>query len=848
MNSDDIRTSFIDFFVSKDHIEKESSSLIPHDPTLMLTAAGMVQFKDYFLGNKETDENRITTIQKCVRTSDIDIIGDTTRHLSFFEMLGNFSIGDYFKKDAIKYAHSYITDVLNVPENLLWYTVYKDDDEAREIWIDDIGIKEDRVQKGNEDNFWHMNIPGPCGPCTEIFYDRGDGFGDAGGPIGGSEDRYVEIWNLVFMELIQNRPYEVVGTLPSKNVDTGMGLERLAMILQKKNSIFETDLFEPIIKKICNLHNADYGVNEYVDKQIRVIADHIRATAFLVGDGVVPTNEGRGYILRRLIRRSLRSSSQLNNQNNDLTSILQIVTDIYGEQYLELNKNNSSILDLFSSEQELFYNTLQKGEVLVQNLLNKTKNITPQDAYKLYDTYGFPFELTAEIAKEKNILINKNEYDIIVESSKKESSKKSNSTMKTTNEYISTEFVGYDNIGTDALITGIDTLPSKEQIIFTDKTSLYFESGGQVSDLGYLIFDDVSYSIKRTVQMPNGAIGNIIESDINFNKDDKIHLLVEKSFREGSSKSHTAAHIVHASLRKILGETASQAGSNVEPGRLRFDFSYSKKVSEEDLASIFELSNTIIFNDTSVNVNTMNIDDAKKSGALAFFGDKYGEDVRVVDIGDHSKELCGGTHVYNSSNIGLVVLINESSIGSNLRRIEMLSGINAFEFLSETKSSFSFAANLLGVQEEKVLTKLQNVLEQYEELDNRVKSTRKDSLRLTVNQIMNTVNTIGKYKVIVEIADFYNTDEAKKITNEIINNNDINIIVIANKIDGKTLIIGATNDKIDIDISKYVNEASIKLSGGASKDPKYSVGGGPKDYDMRSLIKEIFNSLHNDLS
>ena len=848
MNSDEIRKSFIDYFVSNQHIEIKSSSLIPNDPTLLLTSAGMVQFKDYFLGNKLSKKNRLTTIQKCVRTSDIDIIGDTTRHLSFFEMLGNFSIGDYFKKDAIKYAHSYITDVLNIPEKLLWYTVYKDDDEAMGIWIDDIGISEDRIQKGYKDNFWHMNIPGPCGPCTEIFYDKGKNYGETGGPIGGSENRYVEIWNLVFMELIQNDPYEVVGTLPKKNVDTGMGLERLAMVMQNKNSIFETDLFNPIVESICKLHKVTYGDNEHIDKQIRIISDHTRATAFLLADGVVPTNEGRGYILRRLIRRSLRSSSQLNKKNNDLTTILSNICDIYSFQYQELKDNSSSIFDLYSSEQDLFYKTLSKGEVLVQNLITKNKTVTPKDAYKLYDTYGFPFELTEEIAKENNIVINKIEYDIIVKDSINESKKISKSKMKTTNDYLPTEFVGYENLDTNASVTGVDILSKIEQVIFTDKTTLYFESGGQVSDSGSLVFNDITYPIKRTIQMPNGAIGNVIEIGAKLDINDKILLHVEKSFRDASSKSHTAAHIVHASLRQVLGDTVSQAGSNVEPGRLRFDFSYSKKVSEEDLKSIFDLSNSIIFNDASVKVRNMNIEDAEEEGALAFFGDKYGNEVRVVDIGDHSKELCGGTHVHNSSNIGLVVLTNESSIGSNLRRVEMLSGINAFEFLIKAKSSFSHAASLLGVQEEKVLNKLENVLQQYEELDRKVMSSRKDIVKSIITHLQNKSKKIAKFNVIVDIADFQNTDEAKKITSELLNNLNIDLIIIVNTIDGKTLIVGSASEKIDIDVSHYVNEASVKLSGGASKDPKYSVGGGPKHYNTTELVKEIFNSLNNDLS
>ena len=848
MKSDDIRKSFIDFFVSKDHIEKKSSSLIPNDPTLLLTSAGMVQFKDYFLGNQNTNEKKLTTIQKCVRTSDIDIIGDTARHLSFFEMLGNFSIGEYFKKEAIEYAHTYVTEVLKIPENLLWYTVYKDDEEAEGIWINDIGISSKRIQKGNEDNFWHMNIPGPCGPCTEIFYDRGAKYGKAGGPIGGSEDRYVEIWNLVFMELIQDKPYEVVDSLPNKNVDTGMGLERVAMVLQKKDSIFETDLFLPIINEINLLHKTSYGKDEYIDKQTRIIADHLRATTFLLADGVVPTNENRGYILRRLIRRSLRASNQLNRKQNDLLSIVEYITKMYSNQYTELSKNTEGLLSLYSAEQDLFYKTLDKGQLIVKDLIDKNKGITPEDAYKLYDTYGFPFELTEEIARENNLSIDKEKYDIIVQNNKKISTKNKQKSMKTTNEYIETEFIGYDNLSVNGSITGVETTSKNETVIFTDKTSLYFEAGGQVSDQGNIIYNEKTYPILYTQQMPNGAIGNVIKSNDQFTINESVSLEVDKSFRTASSKSHTAAHIVHASLRKVLGEQVSQAGSNVEPGKLRFDFSYSKKVSEDDLNQIFELSNSIVFANTAVDVNTMHIDKAKEEGALAFFGDKYGDQVRVVDIGEHSKELCGGTHVDNSTSIGLVVLTNESSIGSNLRRVEMLSGFNAYEFLYKAKNSYAEVADILGVQEEKVLDKLENTLNSFEELSNKIKSGRKDVILSTIKELEGKSCKIGKFNTLVEVADFNTNDEAKTIINSIIKNTDTDLIIILNKVSGKTLIVGGTSETIEIDISKYVNEASIKLSGGASKDPNYSVGGGPNNYDTKLLAEEIFNSLSNDLN
>ena len=846
-SSEDIRKSFIQYFIQNNHIEKESSSLIPNDPSLLLTAAGMVQFKDYFLGNKTSKNNMLTTIQKCVRTSDIDIIGDSSRHLSFFEMLGNFSIGNYFKKEAIKLAHCYVTDVLNIHEDLLWYTVYKDDVEAKQILIDEIGVDENRIQKGDKDNFWHMNSPGPCGPCTEIFVDRGKSFGHDGGPIGGSEDRYIEIWNLVFMESIQDEPYQIVDELPFKNVDTGMGLERVAMILQNKSSIFETDLFSSSILEIESLHNIKYGSDSFIDKKVRIIADHLRASTFLISDGVIPTNEGRGYVLRRLIRRLLRSSSQLNSTNNDLTKIISGVVKQYSIQYPILTKNSNLIIESFNNEQELFYKTLEKGQVLVKNLLDKNNDITANDAFKLYDTYGFPFELTNEIAIENSIKIDRKKYDNIVNVNKSKSNVRKKSLMKGSTDYETTTFVGYEDLLAEVLITGISTKSSNRLVIYTDKTPLYYESGGQVSDQGALIYNKKVYPVIELIQMPNGAIGNVIKTSDLLEQGTEITLSVDASYRNGASKSHTAAHIVHSSLRKILGEEVSQAGSNVEPGKLRFDFSYSKKVNIDSLSEIFNLSNKVIFDDLQVNTNIMGIEQAKNEGALAFFGDKYGEKVRVINVGEHSKELCGGTHVKNSTNIGLVVLTNESSIGSNLRRVEMLSGFTAYEFLLSAKTSFSVAANLLGVQEDKVVSKLQDTLNQYEEISEIVKQNRKGILSSIINNLLNKGKKIGNSVVLVEIVDFHNTSEAKYTLTKIMESENISAGIIINYIDGKHIIVGASNSRSDIDISIYVREASLKVSGGASKDPNYSVGGGPGTYLIESLKEETFTSICNDI-
>ena len=729
MNSHEIRSLFIDYFNKHDHNVLKSSSLIPHDDSLLFTAAGMVPLKDYFMGNAKPPHNNLVSSQKCIRTVDIDIVGDTDRHLTFFEMLGNFSIDNYFKEDAIKLSYTFITEQLKVPKEDLWFTVYKDDTESFNIWKDTIGVPEERIQKGDKDNFWHMNIPGPCGPCSEIFIDRGPEYGAEGGPIGGGEDRYIEIWNLVFMESIQNKPYEVVDDLPSKNIDTGMGLERIAMVLQNKKSPFEIDtfknLYDELKKKIVD-RDAKYE---------RIILDHVKSSTFMISDGVIPTNEGRGYILRRIIRRAVRAIHRLSDNLISMDFLIKIVIDDYKNVYPELFKNKDKILAIFKDEEELFQRTLVKGNIELNNLLDKQDKVTENDAFYLFETFGFPFELTQEVLLESNITLDMDIFNKLFEGHRKKSSKgKKTSSSNKISGVEQCNFVGYETTSALSEVIHIEKV-EKNIAIFTKDTPFYYEAGGQVSDIGSLIHEDQTINIKELVQSQAGATGVIIDN-IEISIGDKLELRVDDSFRDGVSKSHTAAHIVHASLRNILGETVAQAGSNVEPGKLRFDFSYSSKVASEDLDNIFQMSNKVIFNNLDVNTSIKNIDEAKEEGALAFFGDKYGDEVRVVDIGDHSKELCGGTHVSNSSVVGLVVLTNESSIGSNLRRVEMLSGLTAYEFLYNAKNSFATAASLLSVQEEKAIEKLKSTINSYEELNAVLKKGRKSWINDQINSIL----------------------------------------------------------------------------------------------------------------
>ena len=829
MNSNDIRNSFLDYFESKGHKIIPSASLIPHDNSLLFTAAGMVPLKDYFLGNKDTDTPNMVSSQKCLRTIDIDIIGDTDRHLSFFEMLGNFSVGKYFKEEAIKYSYEYITEVLKVDKDKLWFTVYKTDEEAYKIWKDVIGIPDERIQRGDTDNFWHMNIPGPCGPCSEIFIDRGEEYGDDGGPIGGGEDRFIEIWNLVFMESIQEEPFNVVDELPNKNIDTGMGLERIAMVMQNKKNIFDTDLFLPLYKAL--LKNTDQSDEKYE----KIIIDHIKSSTFMISDGVVPTNEGRGYVLRRLIRRAIRAYNQLKNSAASLDYLIEIVVEIYKHSYPELDKNKDKIIKLFKKEEELFQKTLNKGIQEISTLVHNNKTVSAQDAFYLFETFGFPFELTKEIASENDIDINDNEfYKLYDEHKVKSKSEKNKDTDKFIFDVDPNVFVGYDQVNSLTKVYHVEKYENKF-IVFTENNPFYFEAGGQISDRGTISFENNSVEVIDVYQAPNGATGLIVKDDL-FSIDQEVKLEVNKSFRSGVSKSHTAAHIVHTSLRNILGDHVAQAGSNVSPGKFRFDFSHTEKVTADELDEIFTLSNNAIFNDFEVKTEIMNIDDAKNQGALAFFGDKYDDDVRVVNIGDFSKELCGGTHVHNSNDVGLIVLLQESSIGSNLRRVEMLSGKHAYEFLTSAYKSYKSVANILQVSEENVSNKLQKQLETLETYEEKIKNFRSLEIRSLIESIEDNLETINKYKVYINEVPLETSNELRNFALQIINETEVDIVLLYASINGKNSIVGATKNTISLDISTIVTEISKLYGGGASKDSDLSIGGGPNNFDTSKAL------------
>ena len=843
MNSNEIREEFLKFFEQNNHKIMPSASLIPIDETLLFTAAGMVPFKDYFLGNNKPPHTNLVSSQKCIRTVDIDIIGDTDRHLTFFEMLGNFSIGEYFKEQAIKHAYEFITKNLGINPDDLWFTVYKDDEESFNIWKDVIGVPEERIQRGDKDNFWQMNIPGPCGPCSEIFIDRGPDYGEEGGPIGGGEDRFIEIWNLVFMESIQDEPYNVVGELPAKNIDTGMGLERIAMVLQDKESPFEIDTFESIYEQLKpKIKNPN-------KKYERIILDHMKASTFMISDGVVPTNEGRGYILRRLIRRAIRAYYGLTNEIDTIEFLISPIVDVYKDHYPDLYKNIDKIKKLYTTEENLFHKTLEKGTVEINRLIQDKESFDEEKAFYLFETFGFPYELTKEIAFENNIQLNDDKY---MKKFKDHQAKSSAFKKEVSNisefDVDCNVFTGYENTNTISEVTLVLN-ENGTTTIFTEATPFYYEAGGQISDQGSIIFEDKEYTVADVVQSSSGATGLVINEDIKIQSGEKIESKVNESFRRSVSKSHTSAHIVHSSLRKILGDHVAQAGSYVAPGRFRFDFSHSEKVTQEELNEIFTLSNKNVFSDLKVDTKIMNIDEAKKEGALAFFGDKYDDDVRVVNIGNFSKELCGGTHVSNSNEIGLIVLLNESSIGSNLRRVEMLSGFEAYDFMTNAYNSYKSVSNLLNTNIENVPTKLESLFNSYEELKSQVDQFKQIRNNEMVEQISNKFENVGDYKVFINQVSMDTVDDIRNVAINSINNGVVDYIYLISQIESKFVIVAMKNEKVikDMNVSELVIETSKNFGGGASKDQVLSVGGGPNDYSIDETLKYVKESIVNNL-
>jgi len=845
-STSDIRTAFLEYFRNKDHEIVSSSLLVPaNDPTLLFTNAGMVQFKDVFLGLDERPYKRAATSQRCVRAggkhNDLENVGYTARHHTFFEMLGNFSFGDYFKREAITYSWEFLTDVLKVPVSRLWITVYEDDDEAAEIWLKDIGIDKDRFSRcGEKDNFWSMGDTGPCGPCSEIFYDHGEGI--AGGPPGSPEqegDRYVEIWNLVFTQYNRNANGQL-NPIPHPSVDTGMGLERIAAVLQGVHNNYEIDIFKQLIETISQFTDAS---NELTSK--RVIADHIRSCAFLIADGVIPENEGRGYVLRRIIRRAIRHGSKLGITEPFFHKLVAPLNEFMGSAFPELSRAKKQITKILKQEEIRFAETLEQGLKHLELAISNTSGnvISGEDIFKLYDTYGFPVDLTADIARERNLTLDMQGYEKAMAKQRERARAASKfvidmSTFPETN--LSTAFSGYDLLEQKTKIIAlyqdgrtVNELASGDAGgVILEATPFYAESGGQVGDQGKLSANDMVFDVIDTQKQgkTHVHIGEVTQGILKVGE--IIISQVDQHRRSNTIRNHSATHLLHAALRKILGDHVVQKGSLVAPDRLRFDFSHSEPVSSEELQKIEWLVNSKILENLETVVETMPLQEAMDSGAMSLFGEKYEETVRVLKIGgEFSTELCGGTHVAGTGDIGFMKIVSETGIAAGIRRIEAVTGEGALLWVEENQRKLSHVAQMLKADRDNLEGKLRQHLERTRKLEKELEQLKGKLASSAGKDMLDDVVDIQGIKVIAKRLDGADVKTLRETVDQLKNKLGTAALVLASvEGDKVNLVAGVTKDKTDTikagDLVNFVAE-QVGGKGGGRADMAQAGGNDP---------------------
>ncbi|MGQ9537297.1 MAG: alanine--tRNA ligase [Actinomycetota bacterium] len=754
MKSAEIRNRFLEFFQERGHRVVKSSSLIPDDPTLLITNAGMVQFKPYFLGLEKPPFTRATTCQKCVRTTDIEKVGHTARHLTFFEMLGNFSFGDYYKREAIPWAWEFLVEVMGLDPGRMYCSVFREDDEAYEIWRDEVGIPEERlVRLGEEDNFWDMGTTGPCGPCSEIIYDQGEEFG-CGKPdcrVGCDCDRYLELWNLVFMQYERDEKGEL-HPLPSKNIDTGLGLERLASVLQGVPNNFETDTLAAVLQAVSSLSGVRYGAGESSDVSLKIVADHSRAFTFMVGDGILPSNEDRGYILRRLIRRAVRHGRLLGIDRIFLPDLVDVVVETMGEAYPELVKNRAFISSIVRSEEERFTQTLRTGLTYFQKAVEEVRagggdTIPGEVAFHLHDTLGFPLELTRELSREEGLSLDEERFAVLMEEQRERAraarveegyaAQVQEIYGEVLDNYGETLFTGYETLYERARLLAVvregravpEAAEGEEVEFFLDRTPFYGEKGGQVGDRGVIRSASGEAEVADTYHPAQGLTSHRVKVRRgSFTVGDAVEAEVDRDRRAAIRRNHTATHLLHYALRQVLGEHAKQAGSLVEPHRLRFDFTHYAPLTREELLRVEELVNSIIVEDYPVRAFMTTYDYALSLDAVALFGEKYGEYVRVVEVDEISRELCGGTHVDRTGEIGLLVVVSEGGIGANMRRIEAFTGTAAYRFFRRRMDILDSLASTLRTDVDRLPERVGRLRDRLRELENELKKREREEV------------------------------------------------------------------------------------------------------------------------
>ncbi|WP_150243736.1 alanine--tRNA ligase [Nocardiopsis quinghaiensis] len=868
METAEIARRFLSFFEKNGHTVVPSASLIAEDPTLLLVPAGMVPFKPYFLGQRTPPYDTATSVQKCIRTKDIEEVGKTSRHATFFQMLGNFSFGAYFKEQAIPLAWELVTSSVEeggfgIDPDRLWVTVYLDDDEAETIWRDKVGVRPERIQRmGMDENYWDMGVPGPCGPCSEIFYDRGPEYGVEGGPEA-DENRYIEIWNLVFMQYERGegsgKDYPVLGDLPKKNIDTGLGLERLAAVLQGVDNIYETDIIGRVLHRAAELTGTRYGDGEEQDVMLRVVADHVRSAVMLVGDGVKPGNEKAGYVLRRILRRSIRNLRLLSGTDTAfLHELTEVSIDAMKDIYPDLLDRADVIHGVIDAEERNFAETLRAGTTLFGRAAERTRSaggtvFSGSDAFQLHDTYGFPIDLTLEMAAEQGLSVDEGAFRELMQR-QKETAKADAKAKKLGNADISlyarllegagtTDFLGYTDAESESHVKGIvvdgvsaPAARAGERVeIVLDRTPFYAESGGQLADTGTLSVDGRGVMDVEDVQKPLPGLfvhrGTVRSGEVVL--DDTVHATIDTGRRNAIERSHSATHLIHSALRNSLGPSAGQAGSENRPGQLRFDFTADNALGGERLAEVEEEVNTVLAGDIPVQTEEKSLDEALKMGALAMFGEKYGDRVRVVEMSDYSVELCGGTHVPSTARLGIVKLLGESSIGSGVRRVEAAVGVDAFKRLSRESA-------LVGQLSEQLKTPREDLPERIDTMVSRLRAAEKEIEKLRAAQVLQAAGSIaegarrhGSALVVAAPApEGASGDDLRKLVLDVRGRlgEDEPVVVAMTAVpkDRPVVVIAANKaaQKAGIKAGELVGVAARALGGGGGGKPDIAQGGG----------------------
>ena len=879
----ELRRMFLEFFEKKGHLKLNSFSLVPHnDNSLLIINSGMAPLKPYFTGQEIPPSKRVCTCQKCIRTGDIDNVGKTARHGTFFEMLGNFSFGDYFKEEAIPWAWEFLTETVGIPADRLYPSVYVDDNEAYEIWNKKMNIAPERIFKfGKEDNFWEHGS-GPCGPCTEIYFDRGEKYG-CGKPtctVGCDCDRYMEVWNVVFSQF-NNDGKGHYTDLEQKNIDTGMGLERLAVAVQDVDSIFDVDTLLALRNKVCEIAGKKYKENEKNDVSIRVITDHIRSATFMISDGIMPSNEGRGYVLRRIIRRADRHGKLLGIDGAFLVGLAKAVIAGSKDGYPELAEKQDFILSVIEQEEEKFEKTINQGLEILEGIQKDmeakgVKTMSGEDAFKLYDTYGFPIDLTKEILEEKGMDIDEEAFKqaMKVQKDTARNARKTTSYMgadatvyEQIDPAINSEFIGYDKTEAEGKIVALVSVSSEEDgeesavsealtdgmtgAVITDVTPFYATKGGQVGDVGVITLGDSVFEVKETIPVAGSKIahiGKVVKGM--FKVGDKVVLKVDGENRMATCRNHSATHLLQKALREVLGTHVEQSGSYQDAGRTRFDFSHFKAMTPEEIKAVEKLVNDKIAESLPVDTKVMSIEDAKKSGAMALFGEKYGDEVRVVGMGEFSKEFCGGTHVKNTGMIGQFKIISESGVAAGIRRIEAITGHNVIKYYENLEHTIAEAAKMLKASPDKLVEKAKHLMEELKTLQSENESLKNKAAKEALGDVMDKVVEIGGVKVLsVEIPDT-DGNELRNLGDELKNKLGEGLIFLASAKDGKVNIVAMATDgavKAGVHAGNLIKAVAPIVGGGGGGRPNMAQAGGKLPDKIGQAVEAVKDEVKTQL-